>query len=129
MKMKSQFLTLSFVWAAFLGLSQIRLYSQQLGDTHSERVPMPTVAPVNIGAAFSESLDGLIVNSVEPNSAAAKAGLRTGDFVKKVDGQGILTLDGLFRVFHRHAAGSRVSLVVVRQNAEQPITVILPGTF
>jgi len=63
----------------------------------------------------------LRVVSVRPNSPAAKAGLRTGDYIRAIDGKPtreMAAYEGA-RLLHG-AEGSRVKLLVIRGNAADP---------
>ena len=68
----------------------------------------------------------LRVVSVRDGSAAARAGLRTGDFVRIIDGKAtrnMAAIEGMRLL--RGAAGSKVSLVVIRGSATEPHVVDL----
>ena len=68
----------------------------------------------------------LRVVSVRDGSAAARAGLRTGDFVRIIDGKAtrnMAAVEGMRLL--RGASGSKVSLVVIRGSATEPHVVDL----
>lgn len=68
----------------------------------------------------------LRVVSVRDGSPAAKAGIRTGDFVRVINGRATRNMPGLegMRLL-RGAAGSKVTLSVIRGNAAEPHSVDL----
>ncbi len=62
------------------------------------------------------------IPSVVPNSPAFKAGVRPGDFIRKVDGKSVDGLDtGRVANLIRGPKGTTVQIVVERQGYEQPI--------
>lgn len=65
------------------------------------------------------------VPAVLPGSPAAKAGLRSGDVIKKVDSQDADDAHSLSSLLAQHAPGDKVEIVVSRDGNEQKITVVL----
>jgi carboxyl-terminal processing protease len=68
----------------------------------------------------------LRVVSVRPNSPAAKAGLRTGDYIRAIDGKPTREMAAYegSRLLHG-ADGTRVKLLIIRGNAADPHEVTL----
>jgi S1-C subfamily serine protease len=66
---------------------------------------------IGIGAATLQS-GGMLVTKVYAGSGAAKAGLRTGDVIVKVDGKPTPTLDELAQVLAKHKPGDRVQVTL-----------------
>ena len=62
--------------------------------------------------------DGVFVYSVEPGSAAEKAGLQMGDVIRKVDDNVITSLEDLTAVKKQYSAGDTVALTVYRGGQE-----------
>jgi putative serine protease PepD len=60
---------------------------------------------------------GAIVESVVPNTGAARAGLRANDVVTAVDGQPLRTMDDLLLAVRRTQVGEKVTLTVWRDKA------------
>jgi len=68
----------------------------------------------------------LRIVSARPGSPAAKAGLRSGDYIRAIDGRATREMSAYegMRLLHG-AAGSRVKLLVIRGNAADPHEVTL----
>lgn len=63
--------------------------------------------------------------AVVPNSPGAKAGLREGDIITKIDGQAITTDNPLQNVISKQKVGDTVAVTVYRDGREQDIKVKL----
>jgi serine protease Do len=84
-----------------------------------------SVQEVNQAFADSFKLDkpeGALVSNVEKGSPADKAGLRSGDVIRKVDGQAIVSSGDLPAVIGQQKPGSRITLEVWRQGAREELT-------
>ena len=64
---------------------------------------------------------GVLVTSVDPGSAADKAGLKAGDVIVFIDGNSIRTPNDFSR--EMRARSSKASLRVIRAKQEQEISV------
>ncbi|MBM7786024.1 S1C family serine protease [Tenggerimyces flavus] len=84
------------------------------------------VYPV-MGATVDVRFDGPGARVVEvtPGSAAAEAGLRTGDIVTVIDGHKVTGADDLIVQIRSHVPGQRVSLTYKRSGKEDRVTVTL----
>jgi serine protease Do len=83
------------------------------------------IQPVTDEIASSLSLGsatGALVAQVEPNSAAAKAGVQEGDIIKSVDGKDIPTIRDLTRTIAAFTPGTTVKLGLVREGKEQTVS-------
>jgi serine protease Do len=58
--------------------------------------------------------EGVIVRQVEPNSPAARGGLRLADIITQIDGQRVTTSGDLRRILRSRRPGDTVRLTVVR---------------
>lgn len=76
-------------------------------------------------AEFFGVKDGVLVKSVNHNSAAEKAGLKAGDVIVKVDDQPVSTTQNISKALREARSKKTVTVVVVRQKKEMPITVTL----
>jgi len=65
---------------------------------------------------------GAQIQSVEPGSPAAKAGLQVGDVVTKVDNRTIAGQEDLVGAIQSSTVGSQLALTVVRDGSERTIT-------
>jgi len=70
---------------------------------------------------------GLLVTDVEADGPAAKAGVRAGDVIVKVDGKAVSDADDLRRAIGEAAPGSEVMLTVQREGRPVELKVTLRG--
>ena len=81
-------------------------------------------------------LNGVVVAGVEPDSPAAKAGLRglqdagngrmmLGDIIQQADGKPVRRADDLFAALERHKAGETIKLQVLRDGSPVEIEITL----
>jgi serine protease Do len=85
------------------------------------------VAVQEVNQAFADSFkldrpEGALVSNVEKGGPADKAGLRSGDVIRKVDGQAIVSSGDLPAVIGQLKPGSSVALEIWRQGARTEIT-------
>ena len=88
------------------------------------------IQPVTAEIADSLSLgfsSGALVASVEPDSAALKAGVQSGDVIKSVEGKEIVTIRDLTRAIAAAQPGSSVKLGVWRDGKDMALTAKLGG--
>ena len=74
-------------------------------------------------AEFFGVQDGVLVRSVVRGSAAEKAGIKAGDVITKVDDEKVGTSADITRALRKNASKKTVTVVVVRNKREMPITV------
>jgi len=99
---------------------QIQTYSSVLGvQTESLTRQLGDYFGVKDG-------EGVLVRSVEKNSAAEKAGLKAGDVIVKADNEKLTDRSDLSHILHNHRTGGKMPLVVMRDKHEQTLTVTLP---
>ncbi|HEY1393160.1 MAG TPA: PDZ domain-containing protein, partial [Methylibium sp.] len=107
LKVKDQILATGHVRHARLGVT-IQDLSQPLADSFG--LPRP---------------DGALVGSVSPDSAAAAAGLRSGDVVTEINGQPVLSSGDLSSRIGLMAPGEKVRLKVWRGKSSREVDVKL----
>lgn len=81
----------------------------------------PALRQVQFGPRFVPG-----VNLVAPGSAAAQAGLKSGDLIKTADGQDILDLSDLAPILKKNAGGA-LALTVERGGQTVPVTLSVPA--
>ena len=69
--------------------------------------------------------DGALVSSVMPGSAAAKAGLKSGDVITAIDGQPVVSADSLVGYVRAKTVGEKIKLTIVRDGQQKSVTVTL----
>lgn len=87
----------------------------------------------DLNQSLSESFglkrpDGALIANVAPNSAAAAAGLKSGDVVTEVNGQPIVRSGELSSLIGLSAPGDKVKLKVWRDHTPREVEVKLGGT-
>jgi len=78
-----------------------------------------------LGADGKPSKDGLVIEQVAKDSAAAKAGLQSGDILKSIDGKAVLSPDDLQIALAEKDGGQEVTIDIVRVGAPQQIKTTL----
>ncbi len=84
----------------------------------------------NLTPELAKSLDikgteGALVSGVEPDSPAAKEGIKRGDLIIALNGKKIVDATGLRNTVAAYAPGTNIELKVVREGKEQNVTVKL----
>jgi len=89
-----------------------------------------TIQDLNQSLAESFGLkkpDGALIANVAPNSAAAGAGLKSGDVITEVNGQPVVRSGELSSLIGLSAPGEKVTLKVWRDHASREVQVKLGG--
>jgi len=81
----------------FLGVAVETI--NQLAEGTTDQAPMATTAT-----------SGAAVAGVEPNSPASSAGLVAGDVIVSIDGEAVISPDGLSTIMHRYQPGDSVTI-------------------
>ena len=81
----------------------------------------------NAGLSVDEE-EGVLIARVMPNSPAAKAGLRAGDVINKIDGQPVKQANDVQGAVEKSQVGRDLQLGVRRSQQDINLTVI-PGAF
>ncbi|CAM3497241.1 Do family serine endopeptidase [Paracidovorax anthurii] len=88
------------------------------------------VAVQEVNQAFADSFqldkpEGALVASVEPGGPADKAGLKSGDVIRRIDGQPIVASGDLPAYVGQSAPGSAVRMEVWRHGKQEEVTATL----
>ncbi len=104
----------------------LRVKDQIVATGHAQHARLGVAfQEVNQALADSFKLDrpeGALVANVEPGSPADKAGLRTGDVIRKLDGQPIVASGDLSALVGQAAPGQQVTLEIWRDGKRQEIS-------
>ncbi|MDF7813857.1 trypsin-like peptidase domain-containing protein [Hymenobacter sp. YC55] len=71
------------------------------------------------------AVPGVYITGVQPNSAAAAAGLREGDIIQRLDGVALTSSAEFSELIARHAPGDALKLAYQRQGKTNTVTVTL----
>ncbi|WP_374927863.1 S1C family serine protease [Kytococcus sedentarius] len=88
--------------------------------THAQLGVRVTDATVKVDGAH---VNGAGISSVEPNTAAAEAGLEEGDVVVAIDGESVDSMWALIAQMHERAVGDTATVTVVRDGERQDLEV------
>ena len=87
---------------------------------------VPGKIDANLAESFGlDSTEGAIVNQVSENLPAAKAGIKVGDIILKVDGQKIKDHDHLRLVIASYHPGAEIDIELLRDGKTQHVKVKL----
>jgi len=82
--------------------------------------------PPEVAQRFNLEVDsGALVQSVDPGSGAAQAGVRKNDVITALEGEQVSSYGDLFGALRDHAPGDTVGLTVVREGKERTLDVTL----
>jgi membrane-associated protease RseP (regulator of RpoE activity) len=84
-----------------------------------------TSSPPFMGVATQQAQNGLQVTEVVANSAAAKAGLQSGDVITEFDGNAVTTPAQLGNAVAQHDVGDQVKVTFTRDGQSKTVTVTL----
>src|SRR5207302_6834595 len=88
----------------------------------------PTEVTPEIAQRFRlSSPSGALVLQVVPGSAAAKAGLLSGDLIVRFGGRPVRTVEDLLAALRHHKPGDRVAVTVIRDGKRKTLQVTLSG--
>jgi serine protease Do len=108
----------------------INVYNMLIGPDHK-------VTRGSIGISFQPSISsavtrmygftggGVMVNNVDPNASAAKAGIKPDDIIVSIDGRPIKDGDDLVDDISRRKVGSTIQLGYLREGKKQVSTVTI----
>ncbi len=70
---------------------------------------------------------GVRLSNINPNTAAEKAGLKTGDIILTIDGEKIEDTSALSKIIQAKGAGTEITLAILREGQRQEIKAKLGG--
>lgn len=92
-------------------------------------VPVAVRGAAHLGvkgtAAPIQGIEGVLIESTQPGSAAEKAGLRAGDVIVKFDGQDVQDFEQLVKEIAKTAPGQTIAVTVKRQGEPVELTVTM----
>jgi serine protease Do len=105
---------------AYLGVSvgDLRAAAEERGESPNPAGPAFKLPP-------NAPKDAALVNSVTPNGPAAKAGLRAGDIITKIDSQTIEGSRDVVQYVSAKPVGSRVTVSYLREGKPSSMQVVL----
>jgi serine protease Do len=74
-----------------------------------------------LGVGLADEGPGAIIKGVEPNTAAARAGLKIDDVILSVSGKQVADAEELVRTLGRHKPGDTVTLLIRRGEEEMEV--------
>lgn len=87
--------------------------------------PLLGVTAMNVADRLEEDVWGLEVVEVLADSAADKAGIRTGDYLIAADGEQLLSTQDLLRVRRRHYVGDEMQMTLWRDGKMIEVILVL----
>ncbi len=119
--------------ACFAIFCSLPLLCTNLAHAQPMRMPQSSAAPAGaepgylgmIGDDRQENGRGVRVQDVDPDSPAAKAGLRVDDLITAINGQPIHSDEDLGKILQPLSAGTKVTFQIQRQNQMQNIEATL----
>jgi S1-C subfamily serine protease len=111
--------------SAFLAIGFLGTAVAAWGQPPQQRAPRAT-----LGVAIDESRQtpdqkGAVVRDVDPAGPAAKAGLKPGDVIVKVEDKDVANFDNLRKALTDHKPGDKLSVTVMRDGKEKKLSVTL----
>jgi S1-C subfamily serine protease len=89
-----------------------------------EKEPLGT-GPGYLGITFTKDTEGLQVTEVKPEGPAAKAGVKEGDVIVKIDGTDINTFADLAQTIAQKKPGETIPIEILRNGQTQTVNVTL----
>ena len=124
-KMSSDYSNVEGLGFAIPSASIRRLVNDLL--TYGEIQPEPSfgVTVLQTGARLEEDVWGLEVLEVTPDSAADRAGIRTGDFILSAAGREVSSSQDLLRIRRQLYVGDQVTMEIWRGGERMEVTLTL----
>ena len=106
----------------------VRRVVEQLLRTGRVQQAYLGVVPVQVTPELSDELgvdSGVALESVAPERAAERAGLRPGDVIVRFGSRRVATVEDLFAALRTHRPGERVQVTAVRDGERRTLSVTL----
>lgn len=87
--------------------------------------PYLGVSMYDVSSSTFTSVDGIYIKEVEAGSPAARAGLKSGDIITKIENTKVSTSAYLKYELYKHEVGDKVKFTYVRNEKEYTTTVVL----
>ena len=84
-----------------------------------------SVKDMTAAEAERQKVSGVLVEDVEPNSAAEKSGIKKGDLIVEFDGEHVRSVRQLLRLVREAPAGRPIRLALLRDGARTEVSVTL----
>ena len=127
-KMTSEYSNVEGLGFAIPSASAQRIVNDLL--TWGEVKPEPRLGVVVLreGVQLENGIWGLVVQEVDPDSAAEAAGVQAGDYILSAGGEDLRTSQDLMRVRRRTYAGDQLPLILWRDGREIQVVLDLEET-
>jgi S1-C subfamily serine protease len=120
-KVVSAFLVIGFLGTAVAAKGQ----APQPRAPGEQRAPRATLGVIIDESRQTPDQKGAVVRDVDPAGPAAKAGMKPGDLIVKVEDKDVATFDNLRKALTEHKPGDKLSVTVMRDGKEKKLTVTL----
>lgn len=110
------------------GVNKIQLYGSGLDEKTAQKIAAATGATVDwrkgalLGIGPMPGVPGCRVSTVQPGSAAEKAGIVTGDLIVKFDGAEVTDFDSLTKEIAKKEPKETATIVVQRNDPVETLT-------
>ncbi len=106
-------------------------HAAAVGQTEEETAEVQEGGKASLGVYISDQSDveGVLVNTVMEDSAAADAGMEDGDIITVFDGVEVNSVAELKDEIAKHLPGERVTVTVERDGEEQDLRLTLGNTL
>jgi S1-C subfamily serine protease len=124
--MKTKFVVFGLALAGAVAVAVSSVVAQAPQDETRRREPrvwMLDGRGAQLGVTVEDVANGVRIEDVDADSAAAKAGLRAGDVVVEVDGERVRSARQFARLIQESPQGRSVSLGVMRDGSRQTVEV------
>jgi serine protease Do len=102
-----------------------RIINDLLACGEVQPEPLLGITVLTTAEQAAEDVWGLRVESVSPDGAGEKAGVRAGDFLLTADGQELRSSQDLLRVRRQHYVGDEMTVTLWRNGETMDVTLVL----